>query len=262
MNDYPSDYGLPPLNHPGGSFSTTSPMPRVYSSLQPNLFPMYPTMSPNGSRAVNGGGMLLPADQQYPTLPHSFRSPYIHTADSGPSAIVYYPKLNNNSPTTGGTYTGTPQQQPIYEDLYSQVKKSGSKKVNNCDTDSAALERLSQLLTTNTTSASEISQDLIALHPEALHQEAPIASQEVSSLGGITSSSIEDQITEKSNVFQELDDAFQTLDQELVTYPVQKSDDVIEVDSADLQTLQLTTADKQNDNKQLTGRIVSAPTAI
>jgi hypothetical protein len=35
--------------------------------------------------------MLLPADEQYPTLPSSFRSPYIHTADSGPSAIVYYP---------------------------------------------------------------------------------------------------------------------------------------------------------------------------
>ena len=36
---------------------------------------------------------------------------------------------------------------------------------NNCDTtDSAALERLSQLLTTTTDGASEVSADLIALH--------------------------------------------------------------------------------------------------
>ena len=70
-SEYPSDYGLP----------TNSPLPRSYNSLQPNLFPT--RISSN---------TLLPADQQYPTLPSSFRSPYIHTADSGPSAIVYYPK--------------------------------------------------------------------------------------------------------------------------------------------------------------------------
>ena len=57
---------------------------------------------------------------------------------------------------------------PIYEDIYSQVNKSGKNnkmvmaEPNNCDTDSAALERLSQLLTTD--GASEVSADLIALH--------------------------------------------------------------------------------------------------
>ena len=59
---------------------------------------------------------------------------------------------------------------PIYEDIYSQVNKSGKNnkmvmaEPNNCDTDSAALERLSQLLTTTTDGASEVSADLIALH--------------------------------------------------------------------------------------------------
>ena len=60
---------------------------------------------------------------------------------------------------------------PIYEDIYSQVNKSGknnkmvmAEQPNNCDTDSAALERLSQLLTTTTDGASEVSADLIALH--------------------------------------------------------------------------------------------------
>ena len=64
-------------------------------------------------------------DEQYPTMP--FKSPYIHTADSGPSAIVYYP-------------------QPIYEvvqpqeDIYSSVSKKAD------DSDNNALERLSQLV--------------------------------------------------------------------------------------------------------------------
>ena len=74
---FPSDYGLPLYN-------TITSLPRHstnvngtsnYSSLQPSFFPKV-------------GGNMMP-DEQYPTLP--FRSPYIHTADSGPSAIVYYP---------------------------------------------------------------------------------------------------------------------------------------------------------------------------
>ena len=100
--EYPSDYGLPPLQSGGGSNtgngnSNISPLPRCYSSLQPNLFPALYNSSNGGGgggstlRNGNGNHMLLPADEQYPTLPSSFRSPYIHTADSGPSAIVYYP---------------------------------------------------------------------------------------------------------------------------------------------------------------------------
>ena len=70
---FPSDYGLPLYN-------TITSLPRHstnvngtsnYSSLQPSFFPKV-------------GGNMMP-DEQYPTLP--FRSPYIHTADSGPSAI-------------------------------------------------------------------------------------------------------------------------------------------------------------------------------
>ena len=68
--------------------------------------------------------MVMP-DEQYPTMP--FRSPYIHTADSGPSAIVYYPqqhqKSKNNSFSSeanklsigGGASTST--FQPIYESI-------------------------------------------------------------------------------------------------------------------------------------------------
>ena len=67
---FPSDYGLPlyttlPRN------STNVNGTSNYSSLQPSFFPKV-------------GGNMMP-DEQYPTLP--FRSPYIHTADSGPSAI-------------------------------------------------------------------------------------------------------------------------------------------------------------------------------
>merc|ERR1712018_836763 len=131
-------------------------------------------------RNGTGSHMLLPADEQYPTLPSSFRSPYIHTADSGPSAIVYYPT----------------KAHPIYEDIYSQVNKSKQKMVNNCDTDSAALERLSQLLTTTT--ASEVSADLIALHED---KEAPMASQE-ESLGVGSNSTTSEADPNKSNVFQ------------------------------------------------------------
>ena len=92
-HDYPSDYGLPPMPGNSGS-SNISPLPRCYSSLQPNLFPLHSASNGGGGGMRNGTGsshMLLPADEQYPTLPSSFRSPYIHTADSGPSAIVYYP---------------------------------------------------------------------------------------------------------------------------------------------------------------------------
>ena len=68
--------------------------------------------------------MVMP-DEQYPTMP--FRSPYIHTADSGPSAIVYYPQQqkssNKNSFSSevsknsigGGASTST--FQPIYESI-------------------------------------------------------------------------------------------------------------------------------------------------
>jgi len=109
MSEYPSDYGLPPMQ--SNPSSTLSPLPRCYSSLQPNLFPLHSTSNGGSTRTGNGNHMLLPADEQYPTLPSSFRSPYIHTADSGPSAIVYYPS----------------KAHPIYEDLYSQVNKSGNK---------------------------------------------------------------------------------------------------------------------------------------
>ena len=73
---------------------------------------------------------------------------------------------------------------------------------NNCDTDSAALERLSQLLTVTTT-ASEVSADLIALddgvrtlNPD---KEAPMASQEVS-LGVATNSTILDNTDPNKNL--------------------------------------------------------------
>ena len=58
-----------------------------------------------------------------------FRSPYIHTADSGPSAIVYYPqqhqKSKNNSFSSeanklsigGGGPASTSTFQPIYESI-------------------------------------------------------------------------------------------------------------------------------------------------
>ena len=68
--------------------------------------------------------MVMP-DEQYPTMP--FRSPYIHTADSGPSAIVYYPqqhqKSKNNSFSSEanklsiGGPASTSTFQPIYESI-------------------------------------------------------------------------------------------------------------------------------------------------
>ena len=63
--------------------------------------------------------MVMP-DEQYPTMP--FRSPYIHTADSGPSAIVYYPQQKSKNSfssekkiSIGGASTST--FQPIYESI-------------------------------------------------------------------------------------------------------------------------------------------------
>ena len=79
--------------------------------------------------------MVMP-DEQYPTMP--FRSPYIHTADSGPSAIVYYPqqhqKSKNNSFSSeanklsigGGGPASTSTFQPIYESIGKILELKGS----------------------------------------------------------------------------------------------------------------------------------------
>ena len=168
---------------------------------------------------------------------------------------------------------------PIYEDLYSQPNKNGKVQQqkmlvadgvrtldqmvvqlpNNCDTDSAALERLSQLLTVTTT-ASEVSADLIALddgvrtlNPD---KEAPMASQE-ESLGAATNSTTSDNTDpNKSNVFQELDDAFTTLDQELESDAV--ADGVRTLDPDEDRTQDQDSATKGDKS----GLIVSAPTPI
>ena len=98
---------------------------------------------------------------------------------------------------------------PIYEEV--------NKQPTNCDTE--ALQRLSQLLTTPEGAPLPTSE----VAPLIEGATAPMASQEVSSLGTGTSA---------ENVFQELDEAFNTLDQEL-----------------------------EHDTKE-NGLIVSAPTAI
>ena len=132
---------------------------------------------------------------------------------------------------------------------------------NNCDTDSAALERLSQLLTTTT--ASEVSADLIALddgvrtlNPD---KEAPMASQE-ESLGEAATNSTTSENTDpnKSNVFQELDDAFTTLDQELETDAVADGVRTLDPNSATLGDATASYDTEQNKS----GLIVSAPTPI
>ena len=162
--DYPSDYGLPTSNAVGPQASM-APLPRCYSSLQPNLFP-----------TLQRGGIA--ADEQYPT---SFRSPYIHTADSGPSAIVYYPNSSTTDSNCGG-----------------QVQ------VNHCDmtqnnSDSAALQRLSQLLTpANSNSGTEVSSVQV--------KSPPMASQDEDLSSELTNN--------EAQVSQEIDDAFDTLDQE------------------------------------------------
>ena len=170
--------------------------------------------------------MMLP-DEQYPTLP--FRSPYIHTADSGPSAIVYYPQPHPIYEAIGG-----------HKDIYSQVSKKGNEKEateqRGCDSDNAALERLSQLLTTSKEST-EVS-SIVKL------AEAPMASQEESSLGGCSVQTSGDEAANKSIVYQELDDAFSTLDQELLKPYGTKDEQSEAAASADGQL------------------IVSAPTAI
>jgi hypothetical protein len=242
--DYPSDFGLPlyaaSLPRNGGYYSP--------SSLQPTLFPM------QSSR----GHSMLP-DEQYPSLP--FRSPYIHTADSGPSAIVYYPQRLATASITTSTF------QPIYEsigntnslsqpqDIYSQVSKRGNETeaakkpppaaaaaddaaveaaAGGCETDSAALERLSQLLTT---SSSKDDSELSVM----LDNGAPIAMAE-DSLGGSTVQSEDGgeaarkDTAGSARIYQELDDAFTTLDQEL--------------------------ADNKMDAAPSNGRLFSAPTSI
>ena len=132
--------------------------------------------------------------------------------------------------------------QPIYEslsnrDIYSQVHKkpSNAEELKKCDTDSAALDRLSQLLTSKEQSEVSVKTDLISLHdnPNANSKNAPIASQD-------ESLSSNPEVTEKpdnNKVFQELDEAFTELDQELA------KNDLLE-----------------DEEKKL--RIVSAPTAI
>ena len=216
---FPSDYGLP-LYH-----TVSSSLPRNtsnYSSLQPQFFPKM-------------GGNMMP-DEQYPTLP--FRSPYIHTADSGPSAIVYYPQERTKTSTF----------QPIYEslsnrDIYSQVCKKQPQKspaevteaineaeeVKKCDTDSAALDRLSQLLTSKEQSEVSVKTDLILLD-----KNAPIASHD--ELSELSSNPNDDAKVNHNKVFQELDDAFTELDQEML--------------------------EQNNLEEQQKLRIVSAPTAI
>ena len=49
-----------------------------------------------------------------------FRSPYIHTADSGPSAIVYYPLRHQENSATTSTF------QPIYESIGNPTSQSSS----------------------------------------------------------------------------------------------------------------------------------------
>ena len=85
------------------------------SSLQPQLYPLRP----------RGGHHMVMPDEQYPTMP--FRSPYIHTADSGPSAIVYYPQKSRNhsytppapeaSKMASAAAGSTSTFQPIYESI-------------------------------------------------------------------------------------------------------------------------------------------------
>ena len=112
-------------------------------------------------------------------------------------------------------------------------KPSTSEELKKCDTDSAALDRLSQLLTSKEQSEVSVKTDLISLHdnPNA-SKNAPIASQD-------ESLSSNPEVTEKpdnNKVFQELDEAFTELDQELAKN------------------------DLEDEEKKL--RIVSAPTAI
>ena len=138
--------------------------------------------------------------------------------------------------------------QPIYEslsnrDIYSQVHKQPkniptSEELKKCDTDSAALDRLSQLLTSKEQSEVSVKTDLISLNVEG-EAAAPMASQD-ESLSSTSNQNSEPQNNNK--VYQELDDAFTELDQEMA------KDD-------------LATANEEDEETKLS-RIFSAPTAI
>ena len=134
--------------------------------------------------------------------------------------------------------------QPIYEslsnrDIYSQVHKTPknfptSEELKKCDTDSAALDRLSQLLTSKEQSEVSVKTDLISLNVTTEEAAAPMASQDES----LSSSNQNSETQNNNKVFQELDDAFTELDQELA------KDDL-----------------EENEETKLS-RIFSAPTAI
>ena len=133
--------------------------------------------------------------------------------------------------------------QPIYEslsnrDIYSQVHKTPknfptSEELKNCDTDSAALDRLSQLLTSKEQSEVSVKTDLISLNVTT-EEAAPMASQDES----LSSSNQNSEAQNNNKVFQELDDAFTELDQEMA------KDDL------------------EEDEETKLSRIFSAPTAI
>lgn len=123
-------------------------------------------------------------DEQYPTMP--FRSPYIHTADSGPSAIVYYPQP---------IYEAIEQPQPQAANIYSHVT---TKKA-----DDKALERLSALVMST--------------------EAAPLAKPEDSGSNSVVSGS--EARGRCSTIFQELDEAFTTLDLELGEMPQPQQDE-------------------------------------
>ena len=139
--------------------------------------------------------------------------------------------------------------QPIYEslsnrDIYSQVHKqpkniATSEELKKCDTDSAALDRLSQLLTSKEQSEVSVKTDLISLNVEE-SAAAPMASQD-ESLSSTSNQNSEPQNNNK--VYQELDDAFTELDQEMA------KDDLA------------ATANEEDEETKLS-RIFSAPTAI
>jgi len=119
-----------------------------------------------------------------------------------------------------------PQPQP---QVPSEVNVE-AEEVKKCDTDSAALDRLSQLLTSKEQSEVSVKTDLILLNDK----NAPIASQD--ELSELSSNPSENAKVNNNKVFQELDDAFTELDQEML--------------------------EQNNLDEEQKLRIVSAPTAI
>ena len=115
-----------------------------------------------------------------------------------------------------------------------------SEELKKCDTDSAALDRLSQLLTSKEQSEVSVKTDLISLNVEG-ESAAPMASQD-ESLSSTSNQNSEPQNNNK--VYQELDDAFTELDQEMA------KDDLA------------ATANDEEDEETKLSRIFSAPTAI